>query len=192
VPDLSAAPPPPRPQLLRDLRARLGDAAPGLRVVAEGVLGESASIDFVAVEPDGRVALVLVGEAGEDLELVARGLAQRGWLEPRLRDWLQLAPDLGLRPEAGVRLVLLCPDFGPESRAAARALGDAAPLLASYRCVRNGGSVEPLVEPVEPAPAPPPESPARPLAPAAGPVAFRSGLSDAELDLGPDERREFE
>lgn len=191
MPDLSPAPPPPRPQLLRDLRARLDGAAPGLRVVAEGVLGEGFPIDFVALEPDGRVALVLVGDAGEDLELVARGLAQRAWLEPRLRDWLQLAPQLGLRPEAGVRLVLLCPDFGPESRAAARALGDAAPLLATYRCVRNGGSVEPLVEAL-PAPAGLPEAPGRPPAPGGAPVAFRSGLSDAELDLSPDERREFE
>jgi hypothetical protein len=185
--ELSTAPPPPRPQLLRDLRARLGDAAPGLRVVAEGVLGEGAPIDFVGLDPDGRVVLVLVGGAGEDLELVARGLAQRAWLEPRLRDWLQLAPDLGLRPEAGVRLVLLCPDFGPESRAAARALGEAAPLLATYRCVRNGGSVEPLVEALQPRPAQ-----ARPPASAAGAIAFRSGLSDADLDVGPDERREFE
>jgi hypothetical protein len=197
LPELSLAPPPPRAELLRQLRARLADAAPGLRVLAEEVLGEQGTIDFVGGLPDGRAALVLVGEAGEDLRLVARGLAQRGWLEPRLRDWLKLAPDLGLRPELGVQVVLLCPAFGPESRAAARALGAAAPLLASYRCVRDGRGVEPLVERLAeggPAAQPPPlhiaPEPRRagrqPLPP------FRTGLSEAEIELTPEEQREFE
>lgn len=188
MPDLSLSPPPPRAELLRELRARLPSAAPGMRVVAQGVLGEGASIDFVGIEPHGRTVLVLVGEAGGDLELVARGLAQRAWVEPRLRDWLQLAPELGLRPEAGVRLVLLCPSFGAESRAAAGALAEAAPVLATYRWVRNGSAVEPLVEPLlDPTHAPP----TAPLPPASAPVpTFRTGLSDAEL--GPEETREFE
>jgi hypothetical protein len=198
LPELSLAPPPPRPELLRQLRARLSDAAPGLRVLAEGVLGEEARIDFVGSLPDGRAALVLVGEAGDDLRLVARGLAQRAWLEPRLRDWLKLAPSLGLRPELGAQVVLLCPAFGAESRAAARALGALAPLLATYRCVRDGHGVDPLVEPLaEPAAAceppagrPPASAERRAEAPTLPP--FRTGLSDAELELTPEERREFE
>lgn len=191
MPDLSPAPPPPRAELLRSLRAQIARAMPGLRVVAQGVLGEGDPIDFVALDPQGGVALVLVGSAGEDLEMVARGLAQRAWLEPRLNDWLQLAPDLGLRPEAGVQMLLLCPEFGTAARAAARALGSAGPTLATYRCVRNGGSVEPLVEPLElggrEAPAPAPAT--HPDAPPSG---FRTGLSDAELELTPEERREFD
>jgi hypothetical protein len=193
VAELRFAEAPPREELLRSLRPRLDDAAPGLRVLAQDVLGCEAPIDFVGVGPTGGVALVLVGAAGEDLELVACGLAQRAWLAPRLRDWLQLAPDLGLRPEAGVAIVLLCPDFGPASRAAADALGEAAPRLVRYCCVRNGSGVEVLVErrlegtqaPLRHGagarPAPPP-----PRAPEPGPLRsrFRTGLTDADLGFG--------
>ena len=182
--DLSLTNPPPRAELLRHLRARIHDAAPELRVVAQELLGAGAPIDFVAVDPAGRVTLLLVGGAGEDLELVARGLAQRAWVVPRVRDWLQFAPELGARPEAGVRLILLCPDFSPESRGAAGALGDAAPALWSYRCVRNGAGVDALIDPLEaPAPSPGP--------PSDGP-SFRTGLSDADLGLSAAERSEFE
>jgi hypothetical protein len=81
-------------------------------------LGANARIDFVAVEPPGRVVLILVGEDGEDLELIGRALAQRAWVEPRLRDWIQLGPNLGLMPNAGVRAILLCPAFRAETLAA--------------------------------------------------------------------------
>jgi hypothetical protein len=186
VPDLALVAPPARADLLRSLRTRLGEIAPGLRVVAEGVLGADAPIDFVGVEPDGRALLVMVGEPGEDLELVARGLAQKSWVQARLGDWLQLAPDLGLRPGSGVALLLVCPDFGPISRAAVRALGADAPALAVYRCVRNGAGVEVLLEPLGTAGAPHP--PAR----TGGAPAFRTGLSDADLGITAAERSEFE
>jgi hypothetical protein len=186
VPDLSLVAPPARAELLRSLRTRLGEIAPGLRVVAEGVLGADTPIDFVGVEPDGRVLLVMVGEPGEDLELVARGLAQKSWVQARLGDWVQLAPELGLRPGSGVATLLLCPDFGPASRGAARALGPDAPSLAIYRCVRNGAGVEVLVEPVGAAGTAPP--PAR----SGAAPAFRTGLTDADLGITAAERSEFE
>jgi len=187
VPDLSLVAPPARAELLRSLRSRLGEISPGLRVVAEGVLGADAPIDFVGVEPDGRALLVMVGDPGEDLELVARGLAQRSWVQARLGDWLQLAPELGLRQGSGVALLLLCPDFGPASRAAAGALGPDAPALAVYRCVLNGAGIEVLVEPLGAAGAP--RAPTR----AAGALpAFRTGLSDADLGLTAAERSEFD
>jgi hypothetical protein len=112
---------------------------------------------------------------------VTRGLAQKAWVEPRLRDWLQLAPHLGVRPEMGVRLLLLCPGFRAESRAAASALAPDAPELILYRCLRNGASVDALLEPLDNAPAAP--APAAP---------FRTGLTDADLGISPEERREFE
>jgi hypothetical protein len=149
--------------------------------VAEGLLGADSPIDFVGIDAEGRAVIVLVGDAGGDLELVTRGLAQKAWVEPRLRDWLQLAPHLGVRPEAGVRLLLLCPGFRAESRAAVSALGPDAPELILYRCVRNGASVDALVEPLENAP----------TAPAAA-APFRTGLTDADLGISPEERREFE
>jgi hypothetical protein len=155
--------------------------APGLRLVAESLLGADSPIDFVGVDAEGRTVIVLVGNPGGDLELVARGLAQRAWVQPRLRDWLQLAPHLGVRPEAGVRLLLLSTGFRAESRAAAAALAPGAPELILYRCVRNGAGVDALLEPLEIAPAAP-----APTAP------FRTGLTDADLGISPEERREFD
>ena len=187
MPDLALTSLPPRADLLRQLRPRIDEIAPGLRVVAEGLLGAETRVDFVGVEASGRVVLVMVGTAEDDLALVARGLAQRAWVEARLRDWLQLAPGLGMRPEAGVRVWLLAPRFRTESLAAARAAGGIA--LATYRCVRNGGvGLDALVEAVSEA--------GEVDAPAAvaghAPAQFRTGVSDAELGLTADERREFD
>jgi len=187
LPKLAFASLPPRADLLRQLRPRIDELAPGLRIVAENLLGADARIDFVGVETSGRVVLVIVGTDEEDLALVGRALAQRAWVEARLRDWLQLAPNLGVRPESGVRVWLLAPRFGAESLAAARAAGGVA--LGSYRCVRNGGLepdalVEALAEGSEL------EMPA--FAPPRAPAPFRTGLSDAELGLTVAERREFD
>jgi len=188
MPELSAVPAPPRPELLRLLRARLGESRPELRFVAEGLLGAELPIDWVAVEPSGRTLLVLVGADGADLELVARGLAQAAWVGARLGDWRQLAPDLGVRPGAGVRVVLLCPEFRPETLAAARALGERAPQLVRYRCLRVGPRTEAWLEPAPGAPDPAPAAASSPV-PEAAP--FRSGLSEAELSLSAEERAEF-
>ena len=119
---------------------------------------------------------------------MTRGLAQRAWLEPRIRDWLQLAPRIGLRPEAGVRALLICPAFRAEALAAARSLGSEVLSLASYRCVRDGSGVTVLLEPVEVA-AVSVEAPGPPLA---APEPFRTGLSDLDLGLTPEERGDFE
>lgn len=187
LPDLALTPPPPRAELLRQLRPRIDEFAPGLRVVAEGLLGAETRVDFVGVEASGRVVLVIVGTAEDDLALVARALAQKAWVEARLRDWRQLAPGLGVRPEAGVRVWLLAPRFRTESLAAARAAGGIA--LATYRCVRNGAAAsDALVEVVTEA--------AESEQPGAGvgraPPQFRTGLADAELGLSAEERREFD
>jgi hypothetical protein len=172
---------------LRQLRPRIDEIAPGLRVVAQGLLGAESRVDFVGVEASGRVVLVIVGTVEDDLALIARALAQRAWVEARLRDWLQLAPGLGVRPEAGVRVWLLAPRFRTESLAAAQAAGGIA--LATYRCVRNGGiGSDALVEAVAEADetAPPAASSER------APAQFRTGLNDAELGLTVAERREFD
>jgi len=174
--------------LLRQLRLRLPEAVPGLQLLAEGILGADSPIDFVGVAGEGRATLVMVGEDDGGLALFARALAQRAWVADRLRDWLQLAPALAIRPESGVGLVLMSPGFSAETRAAARSLGESAPQLVVYRCVRNGAGVEALLEPAAGAsqtPAPVP-SPAPESAP------FRTGLSDADLGLSPAERSEFE
>lgn len=196
MPDLTPTTPPPHSELLRELRLQLQTAAPGLRMLAQDLLGARTPIDLVCVEPGGRLVLVLIGEPGGDLELVARGLAQRAWVTQRLRDWLQLAPDLDIRPEAGVRVLLLAAEFGPEARAAVEALGADAPELWGMRCLRNGSGVAVLLEPSAAAAAPGSAGrsaePAETAAGAAPRPVFRTGLTEADLDVTPAERREFE
>jgi hypothetical protein len=180
---------PPRPQLIERLRPLLGGLVPSLYLVAEGVLGRDATIDFVGVEPSGRVVLILVGERGDDLELVGRALAQRAWVEPRIRDWMQLAPNLGMRPGAGVRVVLLCPSFRDETAAAAVSVGTDVISLARYHCFRRGAELEILLEPLSH------NTPQRETPPIAEPAtlpSFRTGLTDEDLGLTADERAELE
>ena len=184
---------------------------PGWRPLAEAVLGIESRIDFVGLEANGRVVIILVGEPGDDLELVSRGLAEAEWVKARLADWLQLAPDLPIKIHHGVRAQLLCSAFRPEARAAARALGPSRMGLASYRWVQNGSQLEPLVEILlddqeaqHIAPEPAPIRQEDPLAASETPTrqpeesaqeglpAFRSKLDDDDLGLTTDELAEFE
>jgi len=187
--DLALARPPQRSQLTEALRARLGEVVPSLHLIAEGVLGADSRIDFVGVEPAGRVVLILVGEEDDDLALIGRAVAQRAWVEPRIRDWIQLAPNLGLRPGAGVRAVLLCPAFGGETQAAAAALGSETVSLVRYHSLHNRGNLEILIEPVtrETPHGSGPNRPDRSDAPR-----FRTGLSHEDLGLTAEEYAEFE
>jgi hypothetical protein len=82
----------------------------------------------------------------------------------------------------------MSPGFSAETRAAARSLGESAPRLIVYRCVRNGAGVETLLEPA----AETSETPAPLPSPAPESAPFRTGLSDADLGLSPAERSEFE
>jgi hypothetical protein len=187
--DLTPAEPPSRSQLVEGLRARLGEIVPTLRVIAEGVLGADSGIDFVGVEPTGRVVLILIGEEGDDLELIGRAIAQRAWVEARIRDWVQLAPNLGVRPGAGARAVLLCPSFRHATETAAAALGDQAVSLVRYRCVNNRGCLEILLEPITREFA---RGSATPRSDGSGAPAFRTGLNDEDLALTAEEYVEFE
>jgi hypothetical protein len=187
LPELALTTPPPRTDLLRQLRPRIDELAPGLRLLAEGLLGAETRIDFVGVEASGRAVLVIVGTQEDDLALIGRALAQRAWVEARLGDWLQLSPGLGVRPEAGVRVWLLAPRFGSESLAAARAAGGIA--LASYRCVRTAnGATDALVERLADGSEPETRAAAAPRSTAQ----FRTGLNEVELGLTAAERREFD
>jgi len=187
--DLTSAEPPRRSQLVEGLRARLAEVVPTFRLIAEGVLGADASIDFVGVEPTGRVVLMLIGEEGDDLELIGRAIAQRAWVEPRIRDWVQLAPNLGVRPGAGARVVLLCPSFCHASEAAANALGDQTISLVRYRCLHHRGNLEILVEPLAQASA---RTESAPKPDGAGAPAFRTGLRDEDLGLTAEEHVAFD
>ena len=188
MPEPALCPAPPRPELLRLLRARLSELWPALRVVAEDVLAAETSIDWVAVDPDGRAVAVLVDDAGRDLDAIARAMAHRAWLEARLGSWVQLAPQSGLRPEVGVRALVLCPGFRAEAIAAAAAAPTGALSLAVYRCLRDGAGVHVLVEPLAA------EASAAPSKPERRAVAepFRTRLSDFDLGLTAEEQAEFE
>jgi hypothetical protein len=87
-------------------------------------------IDYLARDGRGQTVLVFEIEAGEDLSRLGNALAQRAWAAPRVADWMKLGPDLGLRAELGVRVLLLAPSFDPRTRLAARALGEAVISLA--------------------------------------------------------------
>jgi hypothetical protein len=180
---------PPRGELLDLLGGRLGEVVPGWQLLAKDLLGADLAIDLLGADSHGRAVLVQVGgAAGEDLELIGRALVQRAWVMPRVRDWLQLAPGLPLRPEAGVLAVLLCPAFRPEAVAATQALEPASLVLATYRVFRDGSRFEPLLEPVGVAAV---EPPLQPVSPASA-APFRTGLTDEDLDLTRDEHAEFE
>jgi hypothetical protein len=188
----------PRDDLRKALR-RPGAFAPPLRILAEDVLGADAPIDFVAVDPSGRVVLVLIAEEGNDEALLTAALAQRAWVRPRIRDWLKLGPDLEVSASAPVVAALLCPTFKAATQAAAADLGPDIILLSTFRCIRDGADATVLVEPLErdrtledtstPAPAPsrPPDA-----ARSDRSSRFRSGLSEADLGLTAEETREFQ
>ena len=176
----------------RALRRALAAGPERLRIVAEDVLGAETRIDWVCVGPEGGILLVLQAEAGRDLELVARGLAQRAWVEARLPDWAKLAPDLGLRPEAGAAVLLLCPDFGVEARAAAASADSRRMRLATCHFEHEGAEVRAWIAPVARA-APHPVAAPGPAIVGPEPLPeFRTGLSDADLGVSADERSAFE
>jgi len=182
--------PPPRAELLQGVREGLQRLGVSLRVLASDVLGAEARIDLVAADPDGRITLVLLATDEEDLALVALGLAQRGWVEARLADWAQLAPGQGLRTDGGVRVMLVAPRFSPQALAAVRGADPELFDLVTYRCLQDGAGVEVLLEPAWLGGAP-----ARPGPAEAGPppgARFRTGLSDADLVVSPEERRRLD
>ena len=135
-----------REELLRLLRARVADTVPGSRLIAEDILGAESRIDFVAVQPSGRLAVIVVSEAGCELAAIALALAHRAWVEARVPDWLQFAPELGTHAGAGVGASVLCPSFSADARAAAAALGESTLQLVRYHFVRNGTGLKILIE----------------------------------------------
>lgn len=180
-----------------DLRQRLPQLHPPLRLIAEDWLAESTTVDFVTLDPAGHVALVLVGTAGEDAALLTRALAHRSWVAARLGNWRQLAPEIGIATDAQVRVVLLCPSFAPETLAAAQSLaGVIEPVLCCS--IESGGERRLLFESLqEPAPTREPKgAPTRPFLPHGDSqqvdiARFRSGLTAEDLGLTSEEVFEF-
>jgi hypothetical protein len=164
-----------RSELLRRLRSRLPELADPLEIVAEQILGLDSRIDFVAKDRRGQVVLVFLADRGSDLGLLADSLAQRSWMEPRVADWLKLAPQLGLRPELGVRVLLLAPDLDPRTVAAAKSLDGAGIDLGICRPVVGGAGIELLVDVLDGTP-PRPTAVVEPIV-----SRFRTGLRAEDL-----------
>jgi hypothetical protein len=168
--------------LRRELRSRLGQLGVPLQILAEDVLGEEdGAIDWVAVEPSGRAWVALLDLEGGDESLLARGLAQRAWVEARLGDWRKLAPDLAVRPEARPQLLLVAPHFSRTARVAAREAGGEGIRLARYRWRQGARGLELLIEELAAPAATAHEAASQPR-----PVAsvFRSGLADRHFESG--------
>lgn len=167
---------PDRARLLRQLRNRLPKLPDPLEIVAEQILGLESRIDFVAKDQRGQVVLVFLADPGSDLGLLADSLAQRSWMEPRVADWVKLAPHLGLRPQLGVRVLLLASHLDPRTIAAAKSLEGHVIALGICRPVTNGDGFKVLIDLLE---APPPTL----VPPVAEPIAsrFRTGLRAEDL-----------
>jgi len=162
--------PPERSQLLRQLRSLLPRLTDPLEIVAEQILGLDSRIDFVAKDRRGQVVLVSLADRGSDLRALADSLAQRSWVEPRVGDWLKLAPQLGLRPELGVRVLLLASHLDPRTIAAARSVEGPVIDLGLCRPIPNGAGIEIWVDLLDT----PPPAPITVTRPAAS--RFRTGL----------------
>ncbi len=172
--------------LQRALRSRLAAIGGPLQILAEGLLGdEDGRIDWVAVEPNGRLWVVLIDRAGGDERLLARGLAQRAWVRDRLPDWKQLARDLPARGDTPPLLVLLAPDFPRLVRVAAQeADGDGIRLGRYWWQPGARGSAELRLEPVRALDANARSEAAR-RAPKPLSSAFQSGLTDRDFESQP-------
>lgn len=168
---------PARQQLLRLLRSQLAKLPDPLEIVAEQILGLDSRIDFVARDRRGQVVLVFLADRGSDLGLLADSLAQRSWIEARVRDWLKLAPELGLCPDLGVRVLLLAPHLDPRTIAAARSLEGPSIDLGICRTVSNGAGIEILIEVLDASP-PVPAELAEPAV-----SRFRTGLRAEDLGI---------
>jgi hypothetical protein len=168
--------------LRQELRARLGRLGAPLQLLAEDVLGEEDQrIDWVAVEPGGRLCVVLVGGPLDGEALLARGLAQRAWVQARIRDWQQLAPGLAARADLRPRLLLVAADFSRVALRAAQEADAEAVRLARFRWepADDGRALDLRLELVGAAPAPSLAAAERPQPPLAS--VFRSGLDERDF-----------
>ena len=96
-----------RSALRRGFAANLRRLGLALELLAEDVVGdEDASIDWIAASPEGRAWLVVIEPDVAGAALLETALVQRAWVEARIPDWRQLAPNLALREGLAPRLLL--------------------------------------------------------------------------------------
>ena len=173
-------------ELRNDVKRQLGQLDPGLRVIAEDVMGLASAIDLVAVDGRGEVVILMLALEGEDdAALLTRTLAQRAWVAGRVRDWAKLAPELEIARDARVRAILLAPAFGAETRAAASSFRAGTLELVRYVSLRVGGTRGLLLEPVGAGHSGRRSAPQPARRPGAPLPVFRSNLTDDDLGAKP-------
>lgn len=186
-----------RAALVSAVARRLPSVVSGFQLIAENWLAESSRIDLLGTA-DGDVVIACIADRGRELEGLGRALAHTQWVQPRLSDWLKLAPQLDFSPDSTVRSVLVCASMSPETRAAAEALPEGLATLYHARWLENASGADVLLDPITKG-----DIPASPAAvfspPTVASVAerrksgegFRTGLTDADLDLTRSESAEF-
>lgn len=137
---------PERPILRRAVRHRLRRFDPTIHVIAEDFHAETSTIDLLAVGGEGEMVSIRIGRGEDDAALLTRALGDLTWLRPRLADFLKLAPGLGLEPSAEPRIVLVCPNFASETRAAVENFPTRSIDLLTYHCLRHQGQLSVLLE----------------------------------------------
>jgi len=140
---------PQRPELRRAVRHQLRSWDPSLQILAEDFLACESTIDLLAVGGEGELVSIRIGGPGEDAALLTRSLSDLAWLRPRTRDLRTLVPGLGIEASADARSILLCPDFGGETRAAIEIFPSDSVQLMLYRCYRHRGQLGVILEPQE-------------------------------------------
>lgn len=172
-----------RQLVLECLETVLGAAPEPLRVVVREIQGLGGPIDAVACDADGTPVIVGIATPEQELDQLGHLLAQRAWLRPRIRDWLQLNPQLPFREDRPPRLLLLGALLAPATLAAAADLGDVE--LARLHALETSEGTLVALEPVGPprteGPSPPRERPVEPTNESRGRSIFRTGLHPDDL-----------
>ncbi|MGI9432051.1 MAG: hypothetical protein ACR2PQ_07545 [Myxococcota bacterium] len=180
-----------RAEILECLEGLLGASPEPLRLIARDIQGLGGPIDAVACDATGTPVLIGIATPDGAADPLGSLLAQRAWLAPRIRDWLQLNPQLPFRPDVRPRMLLLAGDWEAATLAAAAEIGVELGRLRALETAE--GTVVGLEAPLErassvPEPPPPEAAPtALPPEPALPPMArenagFRTGLRADDLD----------
>ena len=136
---------PERTSLRRALRHRLRLEQPSLRVCAEDFLGESSTIDLLAIGSAGELVSIRIGHDEEDQVLLTRALSDLTWLRNHGPDLLKLAPGLGIEVFSEPRAMLFCPQISSETLSAIDNFPAGTIELSTYRCLRQQGQLSLMI-----------------------------------------------
>jgi hypothetical protein len=176
-------PPPSREIVLENLEALLEAWPEPLQIVVREIQGLEGSIDAVACDAAGTPVVVGIADPDRELEQLSHLLAQRAWLTPRIRDWLQLNPQLPLRDGRPPRLLLLGMELAPATVAAAGEIAGTG--LARVRMLETAAGLVVGLDPVSGPPSSPPEPAGAPASePAEPPEAVASPAPDPRAAPG--------